>query len=81
MERERISELRLLHPRSGDLVVTAMKGYEMGDTKIRGSHGGLTEEEMTVPLIISHDGLLTSSELEEASILKIVEIIRKALRE
>ena len=81
MERERISELRLLHPRSGDLVVTAMKGYELGDTKIRGSHGGLTEEEMTVPLIISHDGLLTSSELEEASILKIVEVIREALRE
>ncbi|MFB0560888.1 MAG: alkaline phosphatase family protein [Candidatus Lokiarchaeia archaeon] len=79
MDTERISELRFLHPRSGDLVVTAEKGYELGDMKIKGSHGGITEEEMTVPLIISNDGLVTSSELENASILNIVKVIKRAL--
>ncbi len=79
MERERISELKFLHPRSGDLVVTAKKGYELGDMKIKGSHGGITEEEMLVPLIISRDGLITSSELENASITHIVKIVKRAL--
>ncbi len=79
MGTERISELRFLHPRSGDLVVTAEKGYELGDIKIKGSHGGLTEDEMKVPLIISQDGLVTSSELENASILNIVKVIKHAL--
>nr|MDO8081470.1 alkaline phosphatase family protein [Candidatus Freyarchaeota archaeon] len=79
MESERISELKLLHPRSGDLVVTARKGYELSNVKLRGSHGGITEEEMTVPLIISQNGLLTSPELENASILNIVNIIKRSL--
>lgn len=79
METERISELRFLHPRSGDLVVTAESGYELGDTKIVGSHGGITEEEMMVPLIISQDELLSSSELENASILSIAKIMKRAL--
>ncbi|WXG40078.1 MAG: nucleotide pyrophosphatase/phosphodiesterase family protein [Candidatus Freyarchaeum deiterrae] len=77
MESERISELKLLHPRSGDLVVTAEKGYELGDMKTEGSHGGITEEEITVPLIISQDGLITASELENASILHIIKAIRR----
>lgn len=79
MERERISELKLLHPRTGDLVVTAQKGYELNDMKVRGSHGGITEEEMTVPLIVSQEGLLNASELENASILNITKVIRRAL--
>ncbi len=79
MDGKRISELKFSHPRSGDLVVTAEKGYELGDMKIKGSHGGITEEEMKVPLIISQDGLLNSSELEKASILEIVKIIKRAL--
>jgi predicted AlkP superfamily pyrophosphatase or phosphodiesterase len=79
MKRERISELKLLHSRTGDLVVTAQKGYELSDMKVRGSHGGITEEEMTVPLIISQEGLLSSSELENASILNITSIIKRSL--
>jgi predicted AlkP superfamily pyrophosphatase or phosphodiesterase len=79
MESKRISELKLLHPRSGDLIVTAQKGYELNNLKLRGSHGGITEEEMTVPLITSQEGLLTTSELENASILNITKIIKRAL--
>ncbi|MEM2146501.1 MAG: alkaline phosphatase family protein [Candidatus Jordarchaeaceae archaeon] len=79
MESKRISELKLLHPRSGDLIVTAQRGYELNNMRLKGSHGGITEEEMTVPLIISQEGFLTSSELENASILNITKIIKQSL--
>lgn len=49
-EAERLS---LQNPRVGDLMVAAKPGYELSKQKLRGSHGGLTRDEMLVPLVVS----------------------------
>jgi len=47
-----IEKIHLKHERTGDLVVCANKGFEFGNKKLRGSHGGYTEDEINVPFII-----------------------------
>ncbi|MEM2047437.1 MAG: alkaline phosphatase family protein [Candidatus Jordarchaeales archaeon] len=49
-EAERLS---LHNPRSGDLMVAARPGYELSKQSLRGSHGGLTRDEMLVPLVVN----------------------------
>ncbi|MHC1592104.1 MAG: alkaline phosphatase family protein [Candidatus Helarchaeales archaeon] len=38
--------------RSGDIVAFARKGYELGEEKLKGSHGGLDDLEREVPFMI-----------------------------
>ena len=51
--REKLREAGLSHSRCGDIVVFAPPGVEYEQEGIRGSHGGLTPEEMWVPLVAS----------------------------
>ncbi|NVM28360.1 MAG: alkaline phosphatase family protein [Candidatus Helarchaeota archaeon] len=47
-----IKRAHLTHERTGDLVVCAKTGFEFGDEILNGSHGGATQAELKVPLII-----------------------------
>ncbi|NVM54037.1 MAG: alkaline phosphatase family protein [Candidatus Helarchaeota archaeon] len=51
-DRGKIEEVHLAHERTGDIVVCAKIGYEFGDMKLNGSHGGATQAEILVPFII-----------------------------
>jgi uncharacterized protein len=55
----------LYNSRTGDLVVFAKRGYELGGQKLRGSHGGVAAEEINVPLIVNkseyHDSMAGAS--------------------
>ena len=53
LTREQTKRMNLFNPRTGDLVVFAEKGFELGKRKLKGSHGGVTAEEMNVPLIVN----------------------------
>ena len=68
-----IEENHLSHGRTGDLVVCAKKGFEFGEKKLRGSHGGYSEDEMYVPLIIydSTDKITKNISLNSASLVDI----------
>ncbi|MFX1297939.1 MAG: alkaline phosphatase family protein [Promethearchaeota archaeon] len=46
-----IERVHLKHKRTGDLVVCAKKGFEFGNEKLNGSHGGATQDEILVPFI------------------------------
>ncbi len=48
---EGLESIHLKHRRSGDLTVSAKRGFEFGEKKLRGSHGGATKDELLVPLI------------------------------
>ncbi|MHA1132556.1 MAG: alkaline phosphatase family protein [Candidatus Helarchaeota archaeon] len=48
---EGLKKIHLQHRRTGDLAVSAKKGYEFGEEKLKGSHGGATEDELLVPFI------------------------------
>jgi predicted AlkP superfamily pyrophosphatase or phosphodiesterase len=47
-----LERIHLKHERSGDLVVSAKKGFEFGEKRLKGSHGGATRDETLVPFII-----------------------------
>lgn len=53
LTRSELEEYGLSHSRSGDIVVFAREGYEMGSRRLCGSHGGLSRSEYYVPLIIN----------------------------
>lgn len=48
-----LSLYNLDNPRCGDFVVFADEGYEFGDKQLKGSHGGITDSEIYVPIIIN----------------------------
>jgi predicted AlkP superfamily pyrophosphatase or phosphodiesterase len=47
-----LERIHLKHERTGDLVVSAKKGFEFGEKVLNGCHGGATPEEMLVPFIL-----------------------------
>jgi predicted AlkP superfamily pyrophosphatase or phosphodiesterase len=47
-----LREWHLIHRRTGDLMVSAADGFEFGEKRLRGSHGGASDKELFVPLII-----------------------------
>lgn len=53
LSRKELSKYYLENPRSGDIVVAVKEGYELGNVKLRGSHGGISRSEFLVPLIIN----------------------------
>ena len=50
--QKELERIHLKHERSGDLVVSAKKGFEFGEKRLKGSHGGATIDEVIVPFII-----------------------------
>ncbi len=71
----KIVEHHLKHERSGDLIVSAKKGFEFGDKILSGSHGGYTKDELFVPLIIYESTGKHEFSLDSASILNICPTI------
>ena len=53
LNADELGEIGLSSVRSGDFVVFAKKGYELGPQRLKGSHGGITPEEMFVPLLVN----------------------------
>jgi HD superfamily phosphodiesterase len=51
LSRAEARRISLSGPRTGDLIIFARKGYELSEQRLKGSHGGITDEEMNVPLI------------------------------
>lgn len=76
---EESRKINLFNQRTGHLIVSAEKGYELTDERLKGSHGGITDDEMYVPLIINkpeyHDVL------ENATILDVQMIIFRYFNE
>ncbi len=79
IRNEDFYKFHLKHERSGDLIITAAEGIEFEVNGLKGSHGGLSEEELKVPLLI-----LSSSnfkfELAEARIIDIMPSILDILK-
>ncbi len=67
----------LNHERTGDLVVCAKKGFEFGGIKLKGSHGGFTDDEIFVPFIIydSTDKIEDKISLESMNLVDICPTI------
>jgi len=65
--------------RTGDVVVFARKGYELGPQKLRGSHGGITSEEMLVPLIVNKHEY--GDMMKSPCITDVLKIVLRYLRE
>nr|HDO80376.1 HD domain-containing protein [Candidatus Bathyarchaeota archaeon] len=80
VSREEADKISLLNKRSGDLMVAAQPGYELSEQRLRGSHGGVSREEMYVPLIISKPeyGDVVKG---ETSIMDVSRIVRRYLLE
>ncbi len=72
-------EFGLSSPRTGDLLVFAARGYELGPQKLKGSHGGITLEEMLVPLIVNKREY--ADQTREARITDLPKIVLRYLRE
>jgi len=72
-----IEEAHLNHERTGDLVVCAKKGFEFGEKKLNGSHGGATKDEMVVPFIVydSKNKIIEHISLNSMSLLDICPTI------
>lgn len=46
-----LERIHLKHERTGNLVISAKRGFEFGIKMLNGSHGGVTPDEMLVPFI------------------------------
>jgi uncharacterized protein len=79
LTREELGKLGLSSVRSGDLVIFARRGYELGPQKLKGSHGGLTSEEAFVPLIVNKREYLDF--MDDPSITDVPKIALRYLRE
>ena len=68
-----LRKVHLAHERTGDLVVSAKKGFELGNNKLKGSHGGSTSAEMEVPFIIyeSQKNIINEFNLNSMSLIDI----------
>lgn len=66
-----IEKAHLKHERTGDFVVFAKKGFEFGEKKLRGSHGGITQDEILVPLLIyaSNEKLIDKISLDSIKLI------------
>ncbi|MFX1295623.1 MAG: alkaline phosphatase family protein [Promethearchaeota archaeon] len=72
-----IERTHLKHVRTGDFVVCAKKGFEFGEKKLKGSHGGSTKDEILVPFIFydSTNQISEKISLEFMSLLDICPTI------
>ncbi len=79
ISRGELGNYRLDNPRSGDIVVIAKKGYELGPEPLKGSHGGDSRGEFLVPLILNKPEY--TDMLREVDITAIDKIALRYLRE
>lgn len=79
LSHEELDRIRLSNPRAGDLVVVARGGYEFSKQKLRGSHGGITSDEMNVPLLINK--IEYNDLVRDADITVIPKIVLRYLTE
>ena len=79
LTREEMAEYGLDSPLSGDIFVAAKEGYELGPEELRGSHGGVSQDEMMVFLIANKPEY--ADLLKDACITRAAEAVERYLRE
>ena len=79
LSRDELGEHKLDSARSGDIVVVAARGYELGPKLLKGSHGGLTEDELLVPLIANKPEYADLVRKNEITVVP--EIVARYVRE
>lgn len=72
--------LSLRSTRAGDLMVAAKPGYELSEQKLKGSHGGLSADELFVPLVVSKPEYADIVR-DGASITDVARIVKRYLVE
>jgi len=79
LTRDKMAEYGLHNPLSGDIFVAAKEGYELGPEELRGSHGGVSHDEMMVFLIANKPEY--ADLLKDARITRAAEAVERYLRE
>jgi uncharacterized protein len=76
---KKLVNYQLKSPRSGDLVVIAKDGYELGLKPLKGSHGGISPNEIFVPLVVNKPEYVDL--LKYADITIVPKLVLRYLRE
>jgi len=74
-----LAKYHLNNPRSGDVIVIAKEGYELSSKKLKGSYGGISPNEIFVPLIINKPEYIDV--IKHSDLTIIPKIVFRYLRE
>lgn len=80
VSRDEAGLISLRSARAGDLMVAAKPGYELSEQRLKGSHGGLSVDEVFVPLVVSKPEYADIVR-EGASIMDVARIVKRYLVE